>query len=185
VTGIQLAEGLKPPPHPPAIVFVTAFSHFAVKAFELNALDYLVKPVDQKRLLATICKVSEHIGAELPPMTGAETDEEQRVMVTKLGKKLFIMVRDIVYIMAKDDYSYLFTADDRFLSTSSLTRLESELEPSGIFRVHRRYLVNLARIQSLTLQSGGTLLLVLDGAEDEIPVSRRRVPALKQILGLT
>jgi two-component system response regulator LytT len=86
--------------------------------------------------------------------------------------------------MAKDDYSYLYTSSERYLSTSSLTKLEQQLAQSGIFRVHRRYLVNLSRIKSIAPQSSGTLLLTLEDCEEEIPVSRRRVPALKQEMNL-
>jgi DNA-binding LytR/AlgR family response regulator len=185
VTGLQLAEGLKTHPHPPALVFVTAHSHFAVKAFELNALDYLVKPVDLNRLKATVEKVRIRTGAGTVGTAGADgADDSGRVMVTKSGKKLFILIKDISFVMAKDDYSYLFTATDRYLSTSSLTKLEDQLKDNGIFRVHRRYLINLAKVKSISPQQGGTLTLAIDGSAEEIPVSRRRVPALKQVLGL-
>ena len=86
--------------------------------------------------------------------------------------------------MAKDDYSYLHTDSDRYLSTVSLAQLEAKLEPLGFFRVHRRYLVNLSCIREVDPVSGGTLLLTLQGEEEQIPVSRRRVASLKKALGL-
>jgi two-component system, LytTR family, response regulator LytT len=87
--------------------------------------------------------------------------------------------------MAKDDYSYLYTAADRYLSTISLAQLEAKLEPVGFFRIHRRYVVNLSRVKEVVPMYGGTLLLTLtDEAATQIPVSRRRVPALKKALGL-
>ena len=86
--------------------------------------------------------------------------------------------------MAKDDYSYLHTDTDRYLSTVSLAQLEAKLEPYGFFRVHRRYLVNLACVAEVEPISGGTLQLQLTGEEEKIPVSRRRVASLKKALGI-
>jgi DNA-binding LytR/AlgR family response regulator len=87
--------------------------------------------------------------------------------------------------MSKDDYSYLHTATDRYLSTMSLATLESRLDSAGFFRIHRRYLVSLDRVKEVVPMYGGTLLLTLtDEAGTQIPVSRRRVPSLKKALGL-
>jgi len=166
LTGVQLAEALSAHPRPPAIIFVTAHSEHAVKAFEVKATDYLVKPVEVERLKQAPARV-------------------ERIPVEKAGKKLLISVEDILYIMAKDDYSYLHTAADRYLSTMSLASLESKLDQAGFFRIHRRYLVNLARVKEVVPMYGGTLLLTLtDDNGTQIPVSRRRVPALKKALGL-
>ena len=178
-TGIQLAESLATHPKPPAIIFVTAHSEHAVKAFEVNAIDYLIKPVEQHRLEVALAKIS---GAG-PAVHDA--NDAARIMVNKAGKKLFITTDEITYVMAKDDYSYIYTDTDRFLSTSSLTSLEEKLTVSGFFRVHRRYLVNLKRIRSVAPQQGGTLILTLeDRGETEVPVSRRRVAGLKKAIGL-
>ena len=102
----------------------------------------------------------------------------------KGGKKLLIPASKIHFIMANDDYSYLHTENDRYLSTVSLAQLEAKLEPLGFFRVHRRYLVNLACVNEVDPVSGGTLLLTLSGEDEQIPVSRRRVSSLKKALGL-
>ena len=101
-----------------------------------------------------------------------------------MKKKLLIPASKIHFIMAKDDYSYLHTENDRYLSTVSLAQLEAKLEPLGFFRVHRRYLVNLACVSEVDPVSGGTLLLTLTGEDEQIPVSRRRVSSLKKALGL-
>lgn len=176
LSGVQLAEALAELDRQPAIVFITAHSEHAVKAFEVAATDYLVKPVDLERLRQAITRLSP---AEA---TGARIE---RIPVEKAGKKLLLQVEDIYYIMAKDDYSYLHTAGERYLSTISLAQLEKKLEPSGFFRVHRRYLVNLTQVKEIVPMYGGTLLLTLkDGEGTQVPVSRRRVPVLKKALGL-
>jgi two-component system response regulator LytT len=177
LTGVQLAEVLSGLSRPPSIIFVTAHSEHAVKAFEVRATDYLVKPVELERLKQAL--------ARLQPVAEQAPARIERIPVEKAGKKLLVNVEDILYVMAKDDYSYLYTAADRYLSTISLAQLEVKLEPVGFFRIHRRYLVNLSRVKEVVPMYGGTLLLTLsDEASTQIPVSRRRVPALKKALGL-
>jgi two-component system response regulator LytT len=176
LSGIDLAETLTSLAHPPAVIFVTAHSEHAVKAFEVAAVDYLVKPVEARRLRAAIERVTP--AAESVPRI-------ERIPVEKAGKKLLLKVEDIFYVMAKDDYSYIFTDEERYLSTLSLAQLESRLEPQGFFRVHRRFLVNLAQVKEVAPMYGGTMLLTLkDSAATQVPASRRRVPALKRSLGL-
>jgi len=178
LSGMQLAEALAELDRQPSIVFVTAYSEHAVKAFEVEAADYLVKPVEVPRLRRAI----ERLSPAEPVTAGARVE---RVPVEKAGKKLLLSVEEIFHVMAKDDYSYLFTDGERYLSTLSLAQLEQKLEPRGFFRVHRRFLVNLSQIKEVVPMYGGTLLLTLkDRAATQVPVSRRRVPSLKRALGL-
>ena len=176
--GLQLAEALTKLKYPPYVIFVTAYSEHAVKAFEVNATDYLVKPVETDRLKQAIAKVAQLIASQGRPTAN------ERIPVEKGGKKLLIPASKIHFIMAKDDYSYLHTDTDRYLSTVSLAQLEAKLEPMGFFRVHRRYLVNLSCVSEVDPVQGGTLLLTLTGEDEQIPVSRRRVASLKKALGL-
>ncbi len=176
ISGMQLAEALSQAERPPAVVFVTAHSEHAVKAFEVAAVDYLVKPVELRRLQAAVARLRP---AEEAPV------RVERIPVEKGGRKLLIQVQDIYYVMAKDDYSYIFTENERFLSTMSLAQLEARLEPQGFFRVHRRFVVNLAQVREVVPMYGGTMMLTLkDAAGTQVPASRRRVPALKKALGL-
>ena len=176
--GLQLAEALGRLKYPPAIVFVTAFSEHATTAFDVNAVDYLLKPVETDRLLKALTKVKHFTSSYI------KSAQTERIPVEKSGKKMLIAVNTIRYIMARDDYSYLHTEQDRYLSTVSLAQLEAKLEPHGFFRVHRRYLVNLSCIEEVIPVSGGTLLLSLTNETEQIPVSRRRVAALKKAIGL-
>jgi two-component system response regulator LytT len=177
-TGLQLADALQHLKFPPAVVFVTAYSEYAIDAFKVNAVDYLVKPVETERLAQAISRVREHV------MLHAKVQKAERIPVEKGGKKILINIDDIRFVMARDDYAYLQTDTDRFFSTVSLAQLEKTLDGHGFFRVHRGYLVNLALVKEVEPQSGGTLLLTLDSVEDKIPVSRRRVSSLKKALGL-
>jgi two-component system response regulator LytT len=177
LSGIKLAEVLNDLDKKPAIVFVTAHSEYAVQAFEVAATDYLVKPVESDRLRQAI--------ERLVPAQPSGPIKLERIPVEKAGKKLLLPVDDIFHIMAKDDYSYLHTDGERYLSTMSLSTLESKLEAQGFYRVHRRFLVNLSKVSEVVPMYGGTLLLTLkDRNRTQVPVSRRRVPALKKVLGL-
>ncbi len=176
LSGMRLAETLTSLERQPAIVFVTAHSEHAVKAFEVAATDYLVKPVEVERLRIAI--------ERLQPTEEAPVRVE-RIPVEKAGRKLLLQVGEIFYVMAKDDYSYIYTNEERYLSTISLAQLESKLEAQGFFRVHRRFVVNLSQVKEIVPMYGGTMLLTLkDKAGTQVPASRRRVPALKRALGL-
>ena len=177
-TGLQLAEALQHLKFPPAVVFVTAYSEFALDAFKVSAIDYLVKPVETERLSQAISRVREHVSLHVA------AQKSERIPVEKGGKKILIGIDKIRFVMARDDYAYLQTDTDRYFSTVSLAQLEKRLDGHGFFRVHRGYLVNLSMVEEIESVSGGTLLLTLNAVDEKIPVSRRRVSALKKALGL-
>lgn len=179
-SGIQLAEALHKLKNPPAVVFVTAYSDHAVEAFDVDATDYLMKPVEEARLDQAINKVL----ARVKPTSDSSKSSIERIPVEKGGRKVLIPVDQIRYIMAKDDYSCIFTEDDRYLSTTSLAQFESKLGDFGLFRVHRRYIVNLANVEDVETVPSGAIQLGVSGVDDRIPVSRRRVVPLKKALNL-
>lgn len=179
-SGIQLAEALHKLKNPPAVVFVTAYSDHAVEAFDVDATDYLMKPVEEARLDQAINKVI----ARVKPTSDSSKSSIERIPVEKGGRKVLIPVDQIRYIMAKDDYSCIFTEDDRYLSTTSLAQFESKLGDFGFFRVHRRYIVNLANVEDVEMVPSGAIQLGVSGVDDRIPVSRRRVVPLKKALNL-
>lgn len=179
-SGMQLASALRTLKHSPAVVFVTAYSEHALKAFEMDAIDYLVKPVETERLMQAIDKVEAFTGSG-----GATKTTSERIPVEKGGKKILVPVDQIRYIEAKDDYSCIYTDTDRYLSTISLAQLENKLNPHGFFRVHRSHIVNLEYIEDVEVVSSGNLQLGIQGINDKkISVSRRRVVQLKRVLGL-
>lgn len=179
-SGMQLAEALHKLKNPPAVVFVTAYSEYALEAFNVDAVDYLMKPVETDRLNRALDKV-EAIVKPAP----ASHPAQERIPVEKGGRKVLVPVDEIRYIEAKDDYSCIYTDGDRFLSTISLAKLEQKLTPHGFFRVHRGYIVNLDYVEDVEVISSGILQLGIKGVEEKkIPVSRRRVVPLKRALGL-
>ena len=166
--------------NPRAVIFVTAYSEYALEAFDVNAVDYLMKPVESERLNQALDKVSVR---SKPQPTSKSTVE--RIPVVKSGRKVLVPIDQIRYIEAKDDYSCIYTDTDRYLSTISLAKLEQKLAPNGFFRVHRGYIVNLEYVEDVEVVSSGILQLGVNGIEGKkISVSRRRVVALKRALGL-
>ena len=182
-SGMQLAEALRKLKNPPAVVFVTAYSDHALEAFDVDAVDYLMKPVEEDRLDRAIEKVLQHVKPAVPE-AAAKPAAVERIPVEKGGRKVLIPVEQIRYIMAKDDYSCIFTQDDRFLSTTSLAQFEAKLSDFGFFRVHRRYIVNLSHVEDVEVIPSGAIQLGVTGVEERIPVSRRRVVPLKKALSL-
>ena len=182
-SGLQLAEALHKLKNPPAIVFVTAYSDHAVEAFEVDAVDYLMKPVEEARLDRAIEKVIAR-AKPVPVEPVAKPTNIERIPVEKGGRKVLIPVDQIRFIMAKDDYSCIFTEDDRYLSTTSLAQFESKLGEFGFFRVHRRYIVNLVNVEDVETVPSGAIQLGVSGVDERIPVSRRRVVPLKKALNL-
>ena len=177
-TGLKLAEALRTLKFPPNVVFVTAYSEYALEAFKVNAVDYLVKPVETERLAQALARVRENVALHM------QAQKSERISVEKGGKKILISIDSIRFVMARDDYAYLQTDTDRYFSTVSLAQLEKRLDGHGFFRVHRGYLVNLSMVEEVEPVSGGTLLLTLNGVSDKFPVSRRRVSLLKKALGI-
>ena len=183
-SGMQLAEALHKLKNPPAIVFVTAYSEYALDAFGVDAVDYLMKPVESDRLELALDKV-EARAPKAEPAAPQSHSSVERIPVVKSGRKVLVPIDQIRYIEAKDDYSCIYTDNDRFLSTISLAKLEEKLAPHGFFRVHRGYIVNLEFVEDVEVISSGILQLGINGIEGKkISVSRRRVVQLKRALGL-
>ena len=183
-SGMQLAEALHKLKNPPAIVFVTAYSEYALEAFGVDAVDYLMKPVESDRLELALDKV-EARAPKAEPAAPQSHSSVERIPVVKSGRKVLVPIDQIRYIEAKDDYSCIYTDTDRYLSTTSLAQLENKLTPHGFFRVHRGYIVNLEYVEDVEVVSSGILQLGINGIEGKkISVSRRRVVQLKRALGL-
>ena len=178
--GLELARVLRRFERPPAIVFVSAFDDFAVDAFELAALDYLVKPVSRRRLDEAIERV---LRAAAPPAPAAEEDEQVAVDLPRGGGTRLLARSTILYLQAHGDYVRVASAEGRFLMRARLADFEERWEPHGFVRVHRGFVVNLRRAVELRPRLNGTAVLVMaDGAE--VPIARRQVGELRRRLGV-
>ncbi|QIX28241.1 response regulator transcription factor [Nocardioides sp. JQ2195] len=173
LTGVELAQVLTRFRNPPPIVFVTAHEQHAVDAFELRALDYVLKPVREERLAEAVRRVVE--GSAQP----ATTSDEQ-IAVERGGVTRFVHRGDITHVEAQGDYARLHLADDSYLLRTPLTQLEEQWGPAGFLRIHRSLLVALAHIKEVHMEGGRCTVRVGNGTD--LVVSRRHTPALRDLL---
>jgi two-component system, LytTR family, response regulator AlgR len=175
--GLEVARHLAGLPGGPAVVFVTAHDRHAVEAFELNALDYLVKPVRAARLAAALSKAST---AGPPPrgqLARAAVQPREYLSVTERNRILLVPVRDIVYLRAEQKYVTLRTRAGEHLIEESLVALEREFA-GRLVRVHRNCLVARGAVRGFERGAGGdeesNWNVVLEGVAERVPVSRRQ-----------
>ena len=172
LTGLELAQVLQRFRTPPPIVFVTAHEEHAVDAFDLRAVDYVLKPVRAERLAEAVRRVVEGAGQ------GA-TGEDEQVPVERGGVTRFLNRSDIRYVEAHGDYARLHTAEGTHLLRTPLGQLEQDWGPAGFVRIHRSLLVALAHIDEVRMESGRCTVVV--GGTDLV-VSRRHTPELRELL---
>lgn len=171
IDGFELVEMLQE--DAPAIIFVTAYDAFAVKAFEANALDYLLKPVNPERLRQSIEKLNNHISSntagikKLIDQHSRKKKYENRILVRDGNHIHIIPVDQVVFFEAQDDYVAIRTENNIYLKLERLAKIESSLDPEQFKRIHRSYLVNIDFVQSI---ENHKLAILKTGAK--IPVSR-------------
>jgi DNA-binding LytR/AlgR family response regulator len=173
--GLELARVLSRFATPPEIVFVTAFEQHAVEAFELQAVDYLLKPVRPDRLADAI----RRLGGS-PRRPAADGDDPSRIAVEIAGVTRMVERDSIRFVEASGDYVRLHTDDGAFLVRVPISTLEESWGDFGFVRVHRRYLIALRHVSELRARSGGGYDLVVAG--EELPVSRRHARELRDRL---
>lgn len=172
LTGLELAPLARA-----AVVFVTAHERYAVDAFSVEAFDYLLKPVDPERLARVLERLREQAA-------GASTTAVAKVAVVAPGGTELVDFDQIHFVHAEGDYSRVHTYDRSYLSTASLGDLSRKLGP-GFARVHRSYLVNLAKVSGIRRVAPDRLQLQLDdAARTELDVARRQARELRGRLGL-
>ena len=152
---------------PSAIIFVTAYDSYALRAFEAGALDYLLKPFDDTRFERALRRAQDKIQNHRPTSPALE-----RLIVKSAGQILFLKPAEIDWIEAADYYACLHIGTRTHLLRRSMSELEEDLDPSVFFRIHRSAIVNLARIRALQLNSDGEYEVLLDNGR-MLPISRR------------
>jgi two-component system, LytTR family, response regulator len=164
--------------HVPLVIFTTAYDHHAVRAFEVNALDYLLKPIEPERLAAAISK-ARSAKAEGPPVSRSEANIE-RLFVRDGARCWFVPLREVCLMMSEGNYVRLHWGKSRPLLARPLTSLEQRLDPGRFFRANRRQIINLDFIEAVEPGVGGQLHVQLrDGPEVEI--SRRQARLFRML----
>jgi len=163
---------------PTAIVFVTAYDQYALRAFEAGALDYLLKPFDNARFERALYRAKQnlHLEANSPP-------NSTRIIVKSTGQVLFLKQAEIDWVEAADYYACLHVGSKAHLLRRSMADLENELDPSTFCRIHRSAIVNLSRVRSLRIGPDGEYEVLLESG-DAVRLSRRYRSQLQHRLGL-
>lgn len=179
LSGLELARVIARFAAPPAVVFVTADEEHALAAFDLAAVDYLLKPVRPERLERCVGRiVDQREGSRSAPAdAGPEVITVEQGGVTRMIRR-----DDVAFVQAQGDYARLHTSEGAYLVRVPLTDLERQWGPAGFVRIHRSYLVAMEAVQQLRL--GGSQPSVL-AAGTELPVSRRLLPGLRERLAAT
>ena len=171
----------------PQVIFTTAYDEFALKAFEVNALDYLLKPIEPKRLADAMQKL--HFSENKEPRTDAEfvnnsmLMENDQVFVKDGERCWFVKLSEIRLFESVGNYAKVFFGTNKPLILKSLNALEERLDEKTFFRANRKHIVNLRMIEKIEPYFNGGLLLDLKGSE-KIEVSRRQTVKFKEMMSL-
>lgn len=176
--GFEVLEAIK---HKPYVIFTTAYDQYAIKAFDKNAIDYLLKPLDEERFTTAVNRAFERIKADesnveelissLKISMAAEGKYSTHLFVQKSEKLLNIEVKDIIHLEASGDYTVLSTKSDQFLSSSGIGKLEGKLDPEVFIRIHRSTIINLNSLKEIEKHFNGGLIVKMDNGKS-FPVSR-------------
>jgi len=167
---------------PPAIIFTTAFDAYALKAFEVNAIDYLLKPIRAERLLAALNKTRGGSPVSRAALDAAANQPRRHLSVHERGKITLVPISDILYLRAELKYLTVRTAQREYLVEESLTRLEEEFDDAFV-RIHRNCLVARAAIggfEKNAEESESGWAVVIKATGEKLPVSRRQHHVIKE-----
>ena len=182
IDGMEAARHIAALPQPPAIIFTTAFDAYAIKAFEVNAIDYLLKPIRLERLLTALGKTRAAAPISREALEAASNQPRRHLSVHERGKIHLVPVADILYLRAELKYVTVRTAEREYLVDESLTKLEEEFAESFV-RVHRNCLVARAAIAGFernSEESESGWAVVIKHTGEKLPVSRRQHHVVKQ-----
>ncbi len=203
MTGLELGAAIQELPKRPYIIFVTAYDEYAISAFDVNAVDYILKPFEQERLKKAINKVvtitrdttpisvtpADGVNGQAEHGNGAAPEEKIPIKIDRIpaeiqGKTMLVSESDIFYAFTEQDNVYIKTFTDKLLTRFTLKELESRLDSRVFFRTHRCYLANLHKVKEIVPFFNGTYNLIVEDKErSEVPVSRAQAKKLRKILG--
>lgn len=201
IGGIDLARELMAEDEPPLVIFVTAFDKYAIDAFEVNAIDYLLKPANKERLQTTVDRIKEILktkdtkGEFMDELSLAlnkliqKSEEEKLTRITiyheESGNRIVVEPLEIWWIFAKGDKTYTRTEKGEFRIFETLSNLSKRLPPDIFVRTHKAYIVNIKQIHEIIPWFSGTYNLKMKDGETELPLSRSFVAQFKDKVGWT
>ncbi len=183
--GVSVFKTVSSLQKPPLIIFQTAHSKYAAEAFDINALDYLLKPISRDRFKQAVTKITEKLETvertEPPSKEAPDKDHAEKISVKVQGAIKVISLADIQKVCFEEGLSFIYTEEGRFMADRSLNYYEEKLESAGFFRSNRTNLVNLDHITTIHKQFKGNYLIELkDGSK--IDLSRRKAQILRKKL---
>lgn len=186
MSGVEVAEKLRFMSRPPQVVFTTAHSEHAVRAFDLGAVDYLLKPYDEKRVHLTLQRILNRnisVGEPVKPAAGEPAVKMQdKLPALQGGKTVLLEVKSISYCISENETIVIYSDEGQLQSINTLQEL---IDRAGLFRIHKSCVVNISRIREIYPWFNGTYQIVLDNQEkSELSVSRSYVKPLKKKLGI-
>jgi len=179
-TGFQLLESLE---SAPLVVFTTAYDEFALKAFEINALDYLLKPIQAERLSEAIHKIMEKERAKIGRGAGKKLGLEDQVFVKDGERCWFVSLANIRFFESDGNYIKVYFETNRPMIHKSLNALDDRLDERAFFRASRKHIINLSWVESIEPWFNGGLMVKLKGG-DKVEVSRRQAAKFKDMMSL-
>lgn len=187
LSGMELARVLTAFRNPPSLVFITGHEENALEAFEVGALDYIMKPANSERVDRALRSIqrTKHPAADVEPEEpqGESIAEDEEVIPVELAGTTKLVPRSSVrWVEAQGDYARLHTTDGSHLVRIPLAQLEERWSDAGFLRIHRSYLVSLSLVSELRMSSSGYSVVLGGGPEKELPVSRRHTRELKDRL---
>jgi len=183
INGFEMLELLESPPH---VIFTTAYDEYALKAFEVSALDYLLKPVSPERLSKALDKLryqSNVNTVEIKDKIPQLLEQAQRIVVKQNDNIKILSLQEVYYLESADDYVKVHTADKYYLKHQTMGKFEDQLPAQQFVRIHRSYLVNVQHITKMDLYEKDQYCVVLRN-DVKLPVSRSGYAKLKTILGI-
>ena len=180
MNGFDVLEAID---HKPYVIFTTAYDQYAIQAFDKNAVDYVLKPLDEERFSLAIKRVTDRIGTDtdksnvediLMNIQANKKEDEKfssHLFVQKSEKLLNLDVNDIVHLEASGDYTILTTKNDQYLSSSGIGKLEEKLDPNKFIRIHRSTIINLNYLKEIEKHFNGGLIVKMENSKS-FPVSR-------------
>lgn len=187
INGFEMLELL---PNAPAVIFTTAFDEYAIKAFEANAIDYLLKPFSKERFDQAIEKWNNKQAAENKQQlqqfienTVKQPEERSRIVVKKGADIRIIPVEEVYFIEAYDDYVKIFLKEGYYLKKKTMNYYEQVLDETNFVRVHRSFIINLNHLTKIEALEKNNYIAILKN-DNRIPISRNSYAKLKGVLGL-
>ena len=185
--GLAVGEKLKTLPNPPKIIFSTGFDQFAVRAFELEAFDYILKPYTKTRLQATVIKLQKVLQNQSQQQLPSRCNFPIKLSIWNNNKLLVFNPKEEIYLIKTDTSKKILIYTNKGILESNLPlkTLEEKLRPCGFLRTHKSYIVNMNKVREIIPWFNDTYILTVENClEKEIPVSRHFIQSFKTFLNL-